>query len=121
MSKLASSLLLLLLLLLSAQLLTNPSSLSAIVDDGLLKPRVLEGLLGGDTILRIIDKDLLKQVQELSVETVVGWNEFLRPVSTILIWNQQTSSNLHEAVSSPSRICGTLVTSLRSDSRACFG
>lgn len=83
-----------LLLLLSAQLLTNPSSLGAIVDDGLLEPRVLEGLLGGDTILRIIDKDLLKQVEELSVETVVGWNEFLQPVSTRLIWNQQGKQQL---------------------------
>lgn len=82
------------MLLLSAQLLTNPSSLGAIVDDGLLEPRVLEGLLGGDTILRIIDKDLLKQVEELSVETVVGWNEFLQPVSTRLIWNQQGKQQL---------------------------
>jgi hypothetical protein len=99
--------------------LTKARGLRAVVDNGLLKPRVLKCLLGGDAILRIIDKYLLKEVKELFVEIIVGRNEFLQLVSMAFVIGKNQHS--HGVVSSPLRTCETLVSSPRSDSQVCFG
>jgi hypothetical protein len=42
---------------------------------------MLECLFGGNSFSGIIDKDLLKKVEEVSAEFVVIWNDFLLIVS----------------------------------------
>lgn len=46
------------------QSLADTVSLRAVINECLLEPWVLQCLLGGDPVLRIVDKDLLQQVQE---------------------------------------------------------
>jgi hypothetical protein len=64
------------------QLLANPWGLGAVIDDCLFKPGVFQRLLGSDTVFGIIDKDSLKEVKELPIETGVCRDEFLQSVST---------------------------------------
>jgi hypothetical protein len=44
------------------QSLADPVSLRTIIDECLLKPRVLQCLLCSDPVLGIVDKNLLQQV-----------------------------------------------------------
>lgn len=60
------------------QLLANPKSFRAVINKRFFKPRMLQGFLGSDAVFGIVDEDPLKKVQELSVETGVGRDEFLR-------------------------------------------
>lgn len=59
------------------QSLADPVSLRAVINECLLEPRVLQCLLGSDPVLRIVDKDLLQQIQELTVEWCGGRDELL--------------------------------------------
>jgi hypothetical protein len=52
----------------------------AIVFVVLFEPVMLQGLVCCDTLLWIVDKDLLEQIEELAVELVVGWDDFLKSV-----------------------------------------
>ena len=52
-------------------------SFSPVIDDALLEPPMLQSFLGSDAVLRVIDKDAPKEIQELSVELGVGKYEFL--------------------------------------------
>lgn len=38
---------------------------------------MLQSLLGGDAVLGIVDEDALQEVEEESVELVIGGDEFL--------------------------------------------
>lgn len=55
-------------------LLLNPDlrSLSAIILNELLEPRMLEGFSRGDAFLGVVDEDLEQQVEEQAVEGVGG-------------------------------------------------
>ena len=52
----------------SVPLHPDPRSFSAIISNCLLEPLMLEGLLGGETLLRIIDEDTAEKVEELLIE-----------------------------------------------------
>lgn len=54
--------------------------LGAIVFVVFLEPVMLQGLVCRDTLLWIVDKDFLQQIEELAVELVVGWDDFLKSV-----------------------------------------
>ena len=45
-----------------------------------LEPVMLQGFVCCNTLFGVIDKDLLKQIEELAVELVVGWDDFLKSV-----------------------------------------
>lgn len=60
------------------QLLTDPESFGTIVDKGLFEPGMLQSLLGRDTLLGIVNKDSLQEVQEQPVEGSIGRDEFLQ-------------------------------------------
>lgn len=51
---------------------------SPIVDERFLEPRMLQGLLGRDPLLGVVDKDLLEEVQEETIELGVGRDELLQ-------------------------------------------
>jgi len=58
---------------------------------------VLESLLGSDAALRIIDKDPLEQIEELSVEAVICGDELLGAcVSNMLIERGQFEASYSE-------------------------
>jgi hypothetical protein len=66
--------------LLAIQLALNADlgRLSAIIRRGnLLEPWVLQCLVSGDAVLRIVDKYLLQEVEEVLREAVVLGNDFL--------------------------------------------
>jgi hypothetical protein len=42
-----------------------------------IEPRMIQGLLGSDAAGRVIYKNLLKQIEEVLKELVVGWNDVL--------------------------------------------
>lgn len=52
----------------------------AVVFIVLLEPFMLQGLMCSDTLLRVIDKDLLQQIKKLAVEFVVSGDDFLKSV-----------------------------------------
>jgi hypothetical protein len=52
----------------------------AIIFVVLLEPIVLQGLVCCDTLLWVVDEDLLEQIEEFAVELVVGWDDFLKSV-----------------------------------------
>jgi len=45
-----------------------------------LEPVMLQGLMCRDTLLWIIDKDLLEQIEEFAVELVVSRDDFLKSI-----------------------------------------
>lgn len=45
-----------------------------------LEPIVLQGLVCCNTLLRVVDEDLLEQIEEFAVELVVSWDDFLKSV-----------------------------------------
>lgn len=49
---------------LTLESLADSIGLGAVVDERLLEPGVLQGLFGGDSVLRVVYEDLLQQVQE---------------------------------------------------------
>ena len=53
-------------------------SFRTVVLDALVEPWVLERLLGGDTLVRVVDEDLLQKVEELDVELGVRRNRVLQ-------------------------------------------
>lgn len=59
----------------------DPRGLRAIVDERLSEPRVLERLLGRYPLLRVVDEDLLQEIEELLVEFGVWWDRVLCYVS----------------------------------------
>ena len=61
----------------SVPLHSDPRGLSAIVRNRLLEPLMLEGLLGGKTLLGIIDKDAAEKVEELLIECCSRGNDLL--------------------------------------------
>jgi hypothetical protein len=52
----------------------------AIIFVVLLEPIVLQGLVCCNTLLWVVDKDLLEQIEEFAVELVVSWDDFLKSV-----------------------------------------
>jgi hypothetical protein len=52
----------------------NPASFRAVVFDQLAEPRVLQRLPGSNALLRIVDEDLPKQIEEQFVE-LCGWRD----------------------------------------------
>jgi hypothetical protein len=62
---------------LSSPLLSYPDSFGTVVDQRLLEPGMLQGFFCRYAVLRIIDEDLPEEVEELSVERCVCWDEFL--------------------------------------------
>jgi hypothetical protein len=65
------------------ELLPNSQCFGAVVNQRLLEPRMLQRLLRRDPLLRIVHKDLLQEIQELSVERVVRRDEFLGLSATV--------------------------------------
>jgi hypothetical protein len=59
-------------------LVSYPGRLGAIVFDRLLEPCVSKSLFGSDSLGRIVDKDLLKKVEELPIEICVWRDGFLK-------------------------------------------
>jgi hypothetical protein len=59
------------------QLLADAESLSAIVNQRLLEPRVLQSLFGSNTVLGVVDKYPLEKVKEQAMECSAGWDEVL--------------------------------------------
>lgn len=55
----------------------------AVVNETLLEPGMLQGLLGSDPLLRVVDEDLLKEVQEGTIERSINWDELLRVSKTV--------------------------------------
>ncbi|KAH0356858.1 hypothetical protein KCU81_g586, partial [Aureobasidium melanogenum] len=55
-------------------------SFGAVIFVVFLEPIMLQSLVCCDTLLWIIDKDLFEQIEELPVELVVGWDDFLESV-----------------------------------------
>lgn len=55
-------------------------SFSTIIGNSLLEPLMLEGLLGGKTLLGIIDKDTAKKVEELLIECCSRGNDLLQQI-----------------------------------------
>lgn len=55
----------------------DPVGFCPIVDEGLLEPLMLQGLLGRDAVLRVIDEDLLQEVEELAIIWGIGRDELL--------------------------------------------
>lgn len=94
---------------LRTSLLLHPQALNAnlgrfgpIVGDGrLLEPRVGQGLLGRDAMRRVVDEDLLQQVQEILEESRVLRDDFLGRVSDEQMI--KNSKNLHRAGAWPSQ------------------
>ena len=62
-------------------LFPDSDCLSAIVDQALFEPRMLQRLLSRDALLGIVDENLPEQIEELFVEGGIGWYEFLWRVS----------------------------------------
>lgn len=49
-------------------------SLRAVVGGGyFFEPRVLEGLLGCDAVVGVVDEDAAEEVEEVGAEVVVAW------------------------------------------------
>ena len=48
-----------------------------VVDEAFLEPGVLQGLFGSDSLLGVVDKDLLEEVQECTVEGGINRDELL--------------------------------------------
>lgn len=65
---------------------TDAVCLGAVVNETFFKPWVFQRLLRCDSILGIVDKDALQQIQELTVERGVGGNEVLEECEWIC-WN----------------------------------
>lgn len=57
--------------------LANPVRFRAVIDEALLEPGVLQGLLGCDALLGVVDKDALEQVEEVAVEGGIGGDKLL--------------------------------------------
>lgn len=55
----------------------KPYSLSPVIDCALFEPRMLERLLGCQSLLGVIDKDLLQQVEKEFVEWSERHDKFL--------------------------------------------
>jgi hypothetical protein len=70
---------------LSSPLLSYPDGFGAIVDQCLFEPGMFQGFFCCYSILRIIDEDLSEEVEELSVEGCVCWDEFLCNVSVVRV------------------------------------
>jgi hypothetical protein len=85
-----SSLLLLQQLLLTLE--AETMCLCSVIDDALLEPGVLKGLLGGDAGLGVVDEDLVKKVKELLIEAV-GWKDEV--LDDIRTGHSIESLNLH--------------------------
>ena len=56
----------------------DPRSFGAIIRSGLLEPRMLESLFGGQTLLWVIHEDLAEKIEELLVERVGGGDDLLQ-------------------------------------------
>lgn len=100
----------------------NPIRFRAIIDEALLEPGVLQGLLGCDALLGVVDKDALEQVEEVAVEGGIGGDKFLHKQKSVMFQvnagaqlHSQSMLSLHE------RISVKPVLFRRSDSRACSG
>ena len=63
----------------SVPLHLDPRGFSAIIRNRLLEPLMLERLLGGETLLRIVDEDAAEKVEELLVERCGRGNDLLQP------------------------------------------
>lgn len=100
----------------------DPVGFRTVVDETLLEPGMLQGLLRREALLGIVDKDPLQQVQELAVEGGVDRDEFLAERSAT---SSKVSENVHgdlrSAVSLPARICAKPGSFQHSDSPACSG
>lgn len=55
---------------------SDPASLGTVVLDQLTEPRVLERLPGGDSLFRVVNKDLPQKVQEQLVKLRAGRDDF---------------------------------------------
>jgi hypothetical protein len=55
-------------------------SFGAVIFIMFLEPIMLQSLVCCDTLLWVVDEDLLEQVEELAVELIVGWDDFLESV-----------------------------------------
>ena len=55
----------------------QPQSLSAIITNSFVEPRVLEGVFGGDATFWVVDEDFAEEVQEGCCEGGGGYDDFL--------------------------------------------
>jgi hypothetical protein len=80
-------------------LISNSQSFSAIVNDAFLEPRMFECLLSRNALLRIVYKDLSKEIEQLFIERPIVGNKFLlqhiSPASTSPIKPATHRKTLH--------------------------
>lgn len=55
----------------------DPVGFGSVVHEGFFEPRMLQSLLGRDSLLGVVHKDPSEQVEELPVEVGVAWDGFL--------------------------------------------
>lgn len=71
----------------------------SVVHEGFFEPRMLQSLLGRDSLLGVVHEDPSEQVEELPVEVGVARDGFLQYVSWVKLMSYR--QNIQEASSWP--------------------